>query len=103
MSIPWESLEAGAILTAVSWFLLHLTLPLHSVLSLWGFTRKLLAIYSSQTTCQILKKQSKKISKLPKGKQGFGWICVQNVNESRHIGSGQIGDGKSEHRHFRNQ
>ena len=74
MSIPWESLEAGAILTAVSWFLLHLTLPLHSVLSLWGFTRKLLAIYSSQTTCQILKKQSKKISKLPKGKQGFGIV-----------------------------
>ena len=48
MSIPWESPEAGTVLTALSWFLLQLTLPLHSVLSLWGFTRKLLAIYLSQ-------------------------------------------------------
>ena len=30
-------------------------------------------------------------------------IGIWNVNESRKIGNGQTGDGKSEHQHFRNQ
>ena len=29
--------------------------------------------------------------------------CIGTRNESRYIRSGQTGDGKSEHRHFRNQ
>ena len=85
MSIPWESPEAGAVLTALPWFLLQLTLPLHSVLSLWGFTRKLLAIYSSQATCQILKKQSKKISKLSKVKSKAlaGFVYKMQMNQGK--------------------
>ena len=31
------------------------------------------------------------------------WIGMKTDHESRQIGSGQTGDGKSEHRHLRNQ
>ena len=83
MSIPWEYLEVEAALTALS--LLSLSpsrsSPLLYLESLGFLPGNYLQSILGQAACQILKKQSKNISKLHKGKQSFRWICVQNANK----------------------